>query len=77
MLVLFLVVCTDCKSAPSGGQSINLTKFWEARKVSKSVEDAALSTFTGSKMKKLGFGKVRYISKNISENQVIVNFIKE
>ena len=60
-----------------GGQSINLRKFWEAKHGGSSIEEAALKTFTGSKMKKLGFGKVRYDIENIKENQVIVNFLKD
>ncbi|WP_131797298.1 hypothetical protein [Chryseobacterium kwangjuense] len=60
-----------------GGQSINLTKFWEARAAGKSIEEAALSTFTGSKMKAKGFGKVRYEIDNIEEDQVIINFLKK
>ncbi|MFP3591909.1 hypothetical protein [Chryseobacterium sp. SIMBA_038] len=62
-----------------GGQSINLTKFWEAIDKGETVESAALSTFTGSKMKAKGFGKVRYDTpKNIiNTNEVIVNFLKK
>lgn len=62
-----------------GGQSINLKKFWEAVDDGMSYEKAALETFTGSKMKAKGFGKVRYnTSKNkISETEVIVNFLKK
>lgn len=59
-----------------GGQSINLTKFWEARAAGKSIEEAALSTFTGSKMKAKGFCKVRYGLQYITENEVIINFLK-
>ncbi|WP_370895580.1 hypothetical protein [Chryseobacterium gossypii] len=59
-----------------GGQSINLTKFWEVRAAGKSIEEAALSTFTGSKMKVKGFGKVRYDIGNIKEDEIIVNFLK-
>ncbi len=40
-----------------GGQSINLIQFWEAKASGKSIEEAALSTFTGSRMKAKGFGK--------------------
>ncbi|OCA76053.1 hypothetical protein BBI01_04980 [Chryseobacterium artocarpi] len=58
-----------------GGQSINLTKFWEARAAGKSIEEAALSTFTGSRMKAKGFGKIRYRTQDIKENEVIVNFL--
>ncbi|WP_165585238.1 hypothetical protein [Chryseobacterium soli] len=41
-------------------------------------DKAALETFTGSKMKAKGFGKVRYDTpKNtVKENEVIVNFLK-
>ncbi len=62
-----------------GGQSINLKKFWEARKAGKNIEDAALSTFTGSRMKVRGFGKVRYnMPENVlEENEVIINFLKK
>jgi len=58
-----------------GGQSINLTKFWESRAAGKSIEEAALSTFTGSKMKAKGFGKVGYRLQDITENEVIINFL--
>ncbi|WP_431609264.1 hypothetical protein [Chryseobacterium sp. 'Rf worker isolate 10'] len=45
----------------------------------ETVESAALSTFTGSRMKAKGFGKGRYNTpKNIIDrNEVIVNFLKK
>lgn len=60
-----------------GGQSINLTKFWEAIAAGKSIEEAAFSTFTGTKMKAKGFDKIRYEIDNIDKDQVIINFLNK
>jgi len=75
ILVLFLVVCTVCKSALSGiatlwtenkiyadygGSSLNLQQFWKNVKEGKmTYEQAALNTFTGKWAKENGFSKVR------------------
>ncbi|MFD2568743.1 hypothetical protein [Pseudotenacibaculum haliotis] len=63
-----------------GGQSINLTKFWEAMaKNNNDVTKSAFETFTGKWAKDNGFTKVWYdpINYPLTEKEVIVKFLKE
>ncbi|MCX6316437.1 MAG: hypothetical protein NTW29_04055 [Bacteroidetes bacterium] len=62
--------------ADYGGKSVNLKKFWEARKAGKSMEDAAFSTFTGEWAEKNLFNRISFNPESISESTVILKFIK-